>query len=103
MIFGWVIQSIFAVANIALMSGIFMLRNQNNIPVAQADFELFLLAGTVGGMSIASSILSLVIGALTNLKNPDFSLRYLYKRPFGLICLFNVLIPVLSYLVFPRG
>lgn len=102
MTLAWIVQGLFALANVGLLIGIVLLRNQE-VPVAQADFELFLWMVGIGAASIVSSVISLIVGGLINLKTTNSVLHLLLKRPFGLICLFNVLAPIFSFLVFPRG
>ena len=102
MTFGWIVQGVFAVANIGVLIGIFILRNQK-VPIAQADFQLFFLMIPIGATSITSAIMSTIVGALIELKNPNFGVHLLLTKRFGQICLFNGLVPVFSFLIFPRG
>ena len=100
MIFRWIIETLFVAANIGLIVGVAILKNKAVTP-AQADFELFQYIIGIGAISIIVAIIFLVAGLLINIKAAN--LLSLLKRPFTLVCLFNIAAPIIALLFFPRG
>jgi hypothetical protein len=96
---GWIVQVLFAAANLALVVGVVVLK-EKVAPAAQEDMGLLFLVVGTGMASVCVALFSIVMMFFANFRTSQFVA--LAARPFALLCYVNIAAPIILFFGFPR-